>query len=613
MDLAVAAAVLGADLGHARLTDTAVVLPRPGGDVVIPVNFRDSDVVGPVAALMDVPLYGRPRDWLTMYDVPRHRSSDRHVSVDPVWQACVTADRLATDEAAADRQVLEVLLALKRPDDAAAAHAAPPAGPARRRLIDATLADAADFVANLDADPDTRPLADDVRRARAALVLADTQARRLQDQLDRARADLRGRLGGRVVYFGGTATSLADQQPTALGSCPGVVLHGAVYNAIMTGALWRRAPDAVGLGLTAAAGLVTLGLVGTLPPGRASAAAAALGVGYLAVDGYVLFARAHLIVAAAGPAVAVGLVWAGTTLTNYLAEVAERSRITRRFRTYVDPSLVDYVVDHPDHVRFAGERRELTVGFSDLAGFTTLTDELGERVVPLLAEYMGHMVPVVRRRGYLAQQSGDGICFFFGAPQPDPDHARSAVATALAMHAALATFNGVLTARGDRPLGMRIGLATGEVIVGDAGPADASSYTAMGGTTNLAARLESANKFFGTATLVTARTVDLLGAQFLCRPIANLRVAGKLSCTVVHEPLCAATDATDRDRELARLTTAVFDAYRRGDFARCTAAAAALAAAFGPSKLAALYAERSADGHPDREGHCDGQIVMTEK
>jgi class 3 adenylate cyclase/CHASE2 domain-containing sensor protein len=619
MDLVAACTVLGADVRQVRLTADTLVIPRPGAaDVVVPVSPRDVPGGGRAGAMMELPLFGKPGDWLTMYDVPRHERPARHVSVDGIWQVCQTIDRLRSNSDNVD-QLLKDWMARSAGQAAVDQYeAARPTGAAREVLIRSTLADTAEYVNNLSAVPDldagTRGELETVKRINVSLQLLVGETAAFEAQLARQRAALRDALHDRAVFFGGTATSLKDVQPTDLfGETPGIVVHGAVFNAIVTGKMWRRTPAALGTALTAAIGLVVLLLVMWLSPAPAFVASVAVGLGYLAVNGYVLFARDNLIVDAAGPAVAVAVVWALMTLADFLTEVADRARITKHFRTYVDPVVVDYVIEHPEHVRFDGERRELTIGFSDLAGFTTLTDQLGERVVPVLAEYVGQMIPVIRdRRGTFDKQIGDGLCFFFGAPKPDDQHAAQAVRTVMAMHAGLVEFNRTLDARGFPRLGMRIGLATGEVIVGDAGAKNAASYTTLGGTTNLASRLEGANKNFGTHTLVTARTVELLGDEFLLRPIANLRVAGKLSCTVVYEPICAAADATDRDRELAERTTAVFDAYRRGDFAACQRAVAAMEAAFGPSKLTRLYAERSAEPYDEKE-HCDGQIVLTEK
>ena len=620
MALSAACAALGADVRAVRLTADQLTIPLRGGAVpiVVPVSLRPDTPIGPVGALMDVPLFGRAGDWATMYDVPAHQRPARHTSVYAVWQACQTEDRLAANRASINRVVADATSLVAGPAAADAYAAAPPGGAALVRKARETV-DVLGGIPDLYADEPpsdekTRKLAN-AGRMRADLITLLDQTTALDRQLADLRAGLRQLLHDKVIFFGATATGM-DQRPTALfGQCPGVVIHGAVFNAIVTRHPWRRAPAWVGPALTLLAAVAAWAVVGRLPPRESFAAAAALAGGYLAVNGWVLFARHGWVVDAAGPVMAVVLVWVGLTVYHRLAEVTDRARITRRLRMTVDPAIVDYFVQHPDQERFDGERRELTIGFSDLVGFTTMSDELGEQVVPLLADYVGRMLPVIRkdRRGTLDKQIGDGLCFIFGAPWPDPAHARHAVQTALDMHAALADFNAGLADRGLRPLGMRIGLATGDVIVGDAGPPDGASYTTLGGTTNLAARLESANKFFGTRTLCSARTVELLGDGFLCRPIANLQVAGKLSCCVVYEPLCPADQATDADRRLAAAATAVFDAYRRGDHPACSAAAAAMAAEFGPSRFTDLYAERSADGYPHPDDHCDGQIRLSEK
>jgi adenylate cyclase len=277
---------------------------------------------------------------------------------------------------------------------------------------------------------------------------------------------------------------------------------------------------------------------------------------------------------------------------------------------------VAYMVDHPDHVRFDGETREITCCFSDLAGFTTLTDQMGPGIVKLLSEYMGEMIPVIRKyNGYVSQMAGDGIYFFFGAPVEDPHHAEHAITVTFGMYQALDQFNVKLKDRGLSQLGMRIGISTGEVIVGDTGPSDSCAYTAMGATVNLSSRLEGANKVFGTRMLMTARTVELLDGKYLARPIANLRVAGKLNCEVMYEPICRMTEATDADRRLVEHTVKVFEAYRHADFNACIAAAAEMDQVYGAGNFTKLYISLSTEhmnGTAEWQ-HCEGEIVLTEK
>src|SRR5439155_8265934 len=223
----------------------------------------------------------------------------------------------------------------------------------------------------------------------------------------------------------------------------------------------------------------------------------------------------------------------------------------------LDPKLVSYLVE--TEIRFDGEKREMTVVFTDLAGFTALSEKLGERIVPLLNELLGELVPVIRdhHQGYVNKFLGDGIMFFFNAPRLQPTHAADAVATVLDMQTKLAEFNVRLRSRGLPELSMRAGICTGEMIVGDAGGAGAADYTVLGDSVNLASRLEAANKHTGTRTLMTARTVELLGAQFIVRPVGKLKVVGKEEAVAVYEPLASSRQATPADEKLAQLTTAM--------------------------------------------------------
>jgi class 3 adenylate cyclase/CHASE2 domain-containing sensor protein len=496
-------------------------------------------------------------------------------------------------------------------------------GPARgneqRQLIVKALDDIGAAAVELKRAPEPGPkiqefqqeLGDYTRQLREIVKQDDA----LEVQLDQFRGELRRKLNGRALFLGGVATSLLDLRPTSLDfGCPGIVIHGAIFNAIMTGKMWRVAPRYVAWIITIVAGLLTGLLVSTFSPLRAFLGSAVLIGGYLAFNGYVLFDMGNLIVGAAGPLVAVSLVWSGVTLTDFILEISERNRITKRFRSYVDPALVNWVLDHPEQTRFDGEIREMTMAFSDLESFTTLTENLGEKAVQLLSDYMGWMVPVVRaNRGYVAKQIGDGLFFFFGAPEPDPQHAIHGVKTILEMQDALARFNLTLPARGLPKLIMRLGVSTGKVVIGDAGPSDASDYTALGDSVNLASRMEAANKVFGTYNMITERTVSLLEGAFLVRPIAILRVKGKTLGVPVFEPLCPIDAVTPEKQKLADCTTEMVGAFKRGEFTCCIEAADKMEAAFGHSKLISLYRNLSQTYLTTPPEHFDGQVVLTEK
>jgi adenylate cyclase len=335
---------------------------------------------------------------------------------------------------------------------------------------------------------------------------------------------------------------------------------------------------------------------------------------YAAFNGLYLFDQKNIIVGAAGPITAVAVVWAGVTLLRVITEIGERHRITRRFRSYVDPILVNYVIEHPELARLEGEVRELSVVFTDLAGFTTLTEKLGAAAVKILSRYKSQMVPVIRKhRGFVHCFMGDGIMFSYGAPEPNPNHSVDAVATVMEMQQTMKQFNREIVAEGFPALGMRAGVSTGNVVIGDSGSEDASDYAALGDASNLGARLESANKAFGTDILISARTAELLKDHYLLRPIARLVVAGKSQSVMTYEPLAETASATDEQRQLVAATAEMIDHFASSRFTECIAAADGLDQRFGPSKLAQLYRDACNRCLTDPPQEFCGQITLTEK
>jgi adenylate cyclase len=295
----------------------------------------------------------------------------------------------------------------------------------------------------------------------------------------------------------------------------------------------------------------------------------------------------------------------------------ERARITRRFRSYADPKLVDYVLKHPEQNVFEGQVRELTVVFIDLVGFTQLTEKMGAEAVLLLNKLWGTLVPVIQKNDALVNKFlGDGMMFFYGAPEQSADHARDAVKTVLDVQQALAQFNERAADHGWPRQAVRFGVSTGKMVVGDSGaPAqDRADYTVIGDYSNLGARLESANKAVGTTSLMTDRTVELAGPGFLFRPIGKLCVVGKVTGVMTYEVLAREADATDAQKRLAADTAAVVESFLAGRLDECVAALDRMEAAHGPGKLTSLYRERCRYFLDDPAAvPFECQIVLTEK
>ncbi len=329
-----------------------------------------------------------------------------------------------------------------------------------------------------------------------------------------------------------------------------------------------------------------------------------------ALSGYLGVALAPFAMSVGMGVVGVGLVFEWELSTR------EHEHVTQRFQSYVDPALVKYVLEHPENVRFEGEVRELTVVFTDLEGYTPLAEALRERAVPLLNEYFSLLTPLIREQnGYRSKFLGDGIMFFYKAPEWNCDHAIQAVATVLKMQQTLAQFNASLFDRGMKPLVTRIGVSSGEMVVGDAGSAEGSDYTVLGDAVNLGARLESANKITGTHILMGEGTMKLLPRDlFLVRPIGKLQVVGLSRAVMTYEPLSYCTQASDLQRNLARLTQHMVDAFIGGDFEACLNAEHHLVEACGPSKLAALYRRSCEEWIAQPAGaEFSGEIVLTAK
>jgi class 3 adenylate cyclase/CHASE2 domain-containing sensor protein len=632
-DLALFCHFLGVDVRKVRLSKSRLVIPSPPGmtrDVEIPIR----DVYVPqfrrdVGCFMDIPARGG-RDWATLYD-PDHKKPLLHLSMGAVWDVHLIGERIARNNASMDLALGRLLndgpgdfaLDPDRYKAYSAGQSTKPGAAARTELITWTRKELRnsplwEFTKLKDTDlkPEEKLQRDEMLAADRVLAATPEQNRRFDDQLSARRKMLRDSIGGRAVMIGWTATGKTDFFPTAIQpTCPGVVIHGMVFNALMTYVFWYHAPPWVTALVTVVMGLTITAANGLLKPSWAFVTAVILGALYLAINGLVLFDYGKTIVGCAGPMVALGSVWATGALAGFLLEATERARITKRFSSYTDPKLVDFVIENPD-AALDGQVREMSVIFTDLAGFTTLSEQLRERTVSILSEYLSLMVPVIRKNdGFVNKFLGDGIMCFFNAPSDDPDHAVHAVQTALEMQKKMQVFTEALVAQGLPRVAMRCGVSTGTMVVGDSGPADASDYTVLGDTVNFASRLEGANKALGTNILISHRTTELLGDnRFLLRPVGKLQVVGKKEGVMTYEPLAPFDEATPQDLICSTMSTEMIGAYFARDFEKCIEFADKMDQQIGATKLAALYRKASKQLIENPPGpEFAGNLILTEK
>jgi adenylate cyclase len=271
------------------------------------------------------------------------------------------------------------------------------------------------------------------------------------------------------------------------------------------------------------------------------------------------------------------------------------------FAAYVPRDLVKTLVTTGQVARLEGREKRITILFSDVAGFTSLSEKLApNELVQKLGAYLSEMATVIGREGGTVDKFiGDGVMAFWNAPQDQADHAVRAVKAAMACQKRLAENRGA-----DWALPTRIGLATGEVVVGNIGSVERMNYTVVGDTANLAARLEALNKTFGTTILMSDSCAAELRESVICRPVDVVAVVGKERGVKVWEPLCLADDPSAPVQTVrAALTTQALDAYLRRDFEAALRCYKKLRDGTPDDPVAAVLADRCAEllqaGVPD--------------
>ncbi len=273
----------------------------------------------------------------------------------------------------------------------------------------------------------------------------------------------------------------------------------------------------------------------------------------------------------------------------FLGEQRRRAEVRRAFAMYVAPEVVDEMLAHPERLTLGGERREITVLFTDLKGFTTLSEKLGaEQVAGVLSEHFTRMTAIIKSHtGTVTQFIGDAVMAMWGAPIEDAQHARRACRAALEMQADVARHREDLRARGLPEIRMRVGIHTCQAVVGNLGGADRFNYTAIGDGVNLASRLEGVNKLYGTPILLSADTARQLGDEIPLRPVDLVIVKGKTEPVEIFTP---EDDALVRD-----LTREAIAAYRNRDWDASEAAWSKVAGHRPDDGVAAAYRARIAE------------------
>jgi adenylate cyclase len=251
-----------------------------------------------------------------------------------------------------------------------------------------------------------------------------------------------------------------------------------------------------------------------------------------------LFAAAHYWLELVTPMVGLCLTFTGATIVYYFSEGKEKRRIKATFSKYVSPDVVDEILrDYREIKADTGQRKGMTILFSDIRGFTNMSESIPpEQVVSLLNEYLTLMVEVVfRHGGTLDKYIGDGIMAFFGAPKAQVNHARLAVLTAVEMVRESRRLEAKWKSEGKPNLNIGIGINTGDAVVGNIGSDKRLDYTVIGDNVNLAARLEPLNKEYKTNIVISESTARMLGAEFKLKELGTVNIRGKEKTILIYE------------------------------------------------------------------------------
>ncbi len=434
------------------------------------------------------------------------------------------------------------------------------------------------------------------RNVRTAREWRETseEAARASRELSSAAHMMRLAIEGKIAFVGWNATgNFGDFFPMVPNErTPGVVVHAIVANAFLTGYQILPRPPWMTAAVAFALGLLVAVLTSLMGIRLSFLVALLLAVGYLAVNTLVVFSGMRLALGLFTPLAAIGLSWTGTTAMRAVRERREKAQLRRQFGARISRRLFDYLIENPELVNLEGEEREVTCFFSDLAGFTGISESLDSRTtVSILNRYMWEMNDeLTKYHAYVNKFLGDGIMAVWGAFDTGTPHAERACRAALGCFERLEKMLARPEFERLPRLSMRIGIATGVATVGDCGaPPDLRDYTVIGDSVNLAARLESANKQFGTRVVINGRARELMPEEIFTRPLGLVAVSGQKSATPIHEILALRGHETDPQRALAALTAEAVAAFSARRLDESRALWERLRAGHGDSPLVALY------------------------
>lgn len=367
-----------------------------------------------------------------------------------------------------------------------------------------------------------------------------------------------GLLKGKIVLIGATMQELHDNFPTPFletntdsttirQEMPGVEIHANALYTLLQKNYLVTPPDWLALLIIILALLFVYLFTHRLSTLWSAVLTVLLVLLFSALSIY-LFISHNYVLDMINPILIIAFSYVGYTLYNYFQEQQEKKALRGAFAYYVPEKVVQEIMNNPDKLTLGGEERIISVIFTDVAGFTSISEKLTPReLVALLNEYLTAMTDIVLdNNGIIDKYEGDAIMAEFGMPVAYDDHPQAACRTALIMQKKLAQLRKKWKAEGKPEMEARVGINTGEVIVGNMGSETVFDYTVMGDHVNLGSRLEGANKFYNTKIMISEFTYAYVKNDFFTRPLDLIRVKGKNKPIEVFELIAERSESLDR-------------------------------------------------------------------
>lgn len=410
---------------------------------------------------------------------------------------------------------------------------------------------------------------------------------------------LLSQLEGALVLVGTSALGLLDLRTTPLDAVyPGVEVHANLLAAMLDKKFLHQPSWASGANFIIAllAGLVLALALPWLNPFGQFLLSSGVTLAVVAFTGW-LWHSYGLVLALAAPLLIIFSLVFFNFVWGFFYEARNRNKLAGMFGQYVPPQLVEEMSNNPQAFSFDGESKELSVLFSDIRGFTTLSERLtADELKKLLNRYFTPITGIIfDHRGTIDKYIGDLVMAFWGAPVDDPDHAKHSILAAKKMLQATAELSATFVSEDLPAITVGIGINSGLMNVGDMGSTYRRAYTVLGDAVNLAARLESSTKYYATDLIVGERTQELAADYFVWRELDLVTVKGKTYPIRIYEPVCLVEEATSElHQELEQMQQAI-TAFRSQDFSAANQLFTQLANQHPNTGIYQLYLERLAE------------------